>query len=166
MFMKKIITIVLFAVSISLFANDNPDYKPWNTFNNDSISYLKENFDNSEYYVGKPLKCLFDDLEIQIRCSYFYPAFFGNKKLRSAVFYFEASRVVSKAIYEKKIPALLKMHVFFEPVDKRIFDEYDLAVRGARNRKEVNDDSRWEMFDKGFLENFIITKISVPDVVR
>ena len=74
--------------------------------------------------------------------------------------------MVSKAIYEKKIPALLKMHVFFEPVDKRIFDEYDLAVRGARNRKEVNDDSRWEMFDKGFLENFIITKISVPDVVR
>ncbi len=165
--MKKMIAIVLFATSISLFANDNPDYKPWNSFNNDSISYLKENFDNSEYYVGKPLKCLFDDLEIQIRCSDFYPAFFGDKKLRSAVFYFEASRVVSKAIIlEKRSKALVKMHVFFEPVDKRIFDEYDLAVRGARNRKEVNDDSRWEMFDKGFLENFIITKISVPDVVR
>ncbi len=161
------IAIVLFATSISLFANDNPDYKPGKSFNNDSISYLKENFDNSEYYVGKPLKCLFDDLEIQIRCSDFYPAFFGDKKLRSAVFYFEASRVVSKAIIlEKRSKALVKMHVFFEPVDKRIFDEYDLAVRGARNRKEVNDDSRWEMFDKGFLENFIITKISVPDVVR
>ncbi|MCM8872062.1 MAG: hypothetical protein NDJ65_02125 [Paludibacteraceae bacterium] len=165
--MKKMIAIVLFATSISLFANDNPDYKPGKSFNNDSISYLKENFDNSEYYVGKPLKCLFDDLEIQIRCSDFYPAFFGDKKLRSAVFYFEASRVVSKAIIlEKRSKALVKMHVFFEPVDKRIFDEYDLAVRGARNRKEVNDDSRWEMFDKGFLENFIITKISVPDVVR
>jgi hypothetical protein len=165
--MKKMITIVLFAVSISLFANDNPDYKPWKSFNNDSISYLKENFDNSEYYVGKTMNELFNDLEIQIRCSDFYPAFFGDKKLRSAVFYFEASRVVSKAIIlEKRSKALVKMHVFFEPVDKRIFDEYDLAVRGARNRKEVNDDSRWEMFDKGFLENFIITKISVPDVVR
>ncbi len=161
------ITIVLFAVSISLFANDNPDYKPWKSFNNDSISYLKENFDNSEYYVGKTMNELFNDLEIQIRCSDFYPAFFGDKKLRSAVFYFEASRVVSKAIIlEKRSKALVKMNVFFEPVDKRIFDEYDLAVRGARNRKEVNDDSRWEMFDKGFLENFIITKISVPDVVR
>jgi hypothetical protein len=165
--MKKMITIVLFAVSISLFANDNPDYKPWKSFNNDSISYLKENFDNSEYYVGKTMNELFNDLEIQIRCSDFYPAFFGDKKLRSAVFYFEASRVVSKAIIlEKRSKALVKMNVFFEPVDKRIFDEYDLAVRGARNRKEVNDDSRWEMFDKGFLENFIITKISVPDVVR
>lgn len=157
---------ILLSLSTISMASEAPNYKTWNSFNNDSISYLKENFDNSEYYVGKPLKCLFDDLEIQIRRSDFYPAFFGDKKLRSAVFYFEASRVVSKAIYEKKIPALLKMHVFFEPVDKRIFDEYDLAVRGARNRKEVNDDSRWEMFDKGFLENFIITKISVPDVVR
>ena len=29
-----------------------------------------------------------------------------------------------------------------------------------------NKDTKWEMFDKAFLRNRIITKISVPDVVR
>ena len=164
---KRLVYIVVFLlVSIASIANKNPNYRNFESYEKDSVQYLKENFQNNDFYIGKTVKTLLDDLEIQVKCSDFYPAFFGDKKLRSAVFYFEASRVVSKAIYEKKIPALLKMHVFFEPVDKRIFDEYDLAVRGARNRKEVNDDSRWEMFDKGFLENFIITKISVPDVVR
>lgn len=63
--MRYLIILLGLAMSMSSYANDNPNYKTWNSFNNDSISYLKENFDNSEYYVGKPLKCLFDDLEIQ-----------------------------------------------------------------------------------------------------
>lgn len=74
--MRYLIILLGLAMSMSSYANDNPNYKTWNSFNNDSISYLKENFDNSEYYVGKPLKCLFDDLEIQIKSCVFCPDFF------------------------------------------------------------------------------------------
>jgi hypothetical protein len=165
--MKKIITIVLFAVSISLFANDNPDYKPWNTFNNDSISYLKENFDNSEYYVGKPINELLSDLEIQVKRADFMPNVWGDKKVDFATLYFEADKIVSRAIIiERRGKSLLKLHVSFEPVDAYEYDSYDSSLRKARNNNEVNKDTRWEMFDKAFLGNRIITKISVPDVVR
>ena len=167
MFIKKMIAIVLFATSISLFANDNPDYKPWKSFNNDSISYLKENFDNSEYYVGKPLKCLLDDLEIQVKCSDFGPDFLGDLKVYDAILYFDEDNVVSKTIVvDKKVKALIKMHVFFEPIDNGEYGIYESILRKARKNNEVNNDTEWELFEKAFLENRIITKISVPDVVR
>lgn len=165
--MKKIITIVLFATSISLFANDNPDYKPWKSFNNDSISYLKENFDNNEYYVGKPINELLNDLEIKVRRADFMPNVWGDKKVDFATLYFETDKVVSRAILiERRGKSLLKLHVSFEPVDGSEYDSYDTSLRKARNNNEVNKDTKWEMFDKAFLENRIITKISVPDVVR
>ena len=65
-------------MSMSSYANDNPNYKTWNSFNNDSISYLKENFDNSEYYVGKTMNELFNDLELQIKCAHFLPNIWGD----------------------------------------------------------------------------------------
>ena len=165
--MKKMIAIVLFATSISLFANDNPDYKPWKSFNNDSISYLKENFDNSEYYVGKPINELLNDLEIKVRRADFMPNVWGDKKVDFATLYFETDKVVSRAIIiERRGNSLLKLHVSFEPVDGSEYDSYDTSLRKARNNNEVNKDTKWEMFDKAFLGNRIITKISVPDVVR
>ncbi|MBQ2591120.1 MAG: hypothetical protein II569_05215 [Paludibacteraceae bacterium] len=160
------ITIVLFAVSISLFANDNPDYKPWKSFNNDSISYLKENFDNNEYYVGKPINELLNDLELQIKCAHFLPNIWGDNKLDFSTFYFEKNNTVLKFILGKKISLLPKIDISFEPVEKEEYEQYDTMVRNARNRGEVNLDTEWELFGKAFIENRIITKISVPDVIR
>ena len=39
-------------------------------------------------------------------------------------------------------------------------------VRKARDKNEVNSYTEWDMFEKEFLEDRIITKILVPDVVR
>jgi len=81
--------------------------------------------------------------------------------------YFEADKIVSRTIIiERRGKSLLKLHVSFEPVDAYEYDSYDSSLRKARNNNEVNKDTRWEMFDKAFLGNRIITKISVPDVVR
>lgn len=46
------------------------------------------------------------------------------------------------------------------------YKQYEAMIRKARNNNEVNKDTKCEMFDKAFLGNRIITKISVPDVVR
>ena len=32
-------------------ASDNPNYRSFKKFNNDTLTYLKENFDGNEYYV-------------------------------------------------------------------------------------------------------------------
>ena len=164
--MRYLIILLGLAMSMSSYANDNPNYKTWNSFNNDSISYLKENFDNSEYYVGKPLKCLFDDLEIQIKSCVFCPDFFCGRNLHDAILYFEEDKIVSKAIYEKKGRSLLTLYVSFQPISMVEYKQYEAMIRKARKNNEVNSDTEWDLFEKAFLGNRIITKICVPDVVR
>lgn len=148
-------------------AGDNPNYKSFASFSNDSLGYLKENFDDNEYYIGKTVKTLLDDLEIQVKRADFMPNVWGDKKVDFATLYFETDKVVSRAIViERRGNSLLKLHVSFEPVDGSEYDSYDTSLRKARNNNEVNKDTKWDMFDKAFLGNRIITKISVPDVVR
>jgi hypothetical protein len=147
-------------------AGDNPNYKSFASFSNDSLGYLKENFDDNEYYIGKTVGEFLNMMELKICRSSFFPAIWGDKKTRTAVFYFEESKKVSKTIVENGSKYLLKVCVSFEPIEKEEYEQYDTMVRNARNRGEVNLDTEWELFGKAFLENRIITKISVPDVVR
>lgn len=45
----------------------NPEYKDLSSFNNDTLEYVKTNFyENQQFYVGKPLIVLFNDLETDI----------------------------------------------------------------------------------------------------
>ncbi|WP_088656347.1 hypothetical protein [Geofilum rhodophaeum] len=45
----------------------NPDYKALAVFDNDTLEYVKYNFfENQQFFVGKPLKVLFKDLEATI----------------------------------------------------------------------------------------------------
>ena len=46
------------------------------------------------------------------------------------------------------------------------YKQYEAMIRKARKNNEVNSDTEWDLFEKAFLGNRIITKISVPDVVR
>ncbi len=164
--MRYLIILLGLAMSMSSYANDNPNYKAWTSYENDSLLYLKENFDNSEYYVGKTMNELFNDLELQIKCAHFLPNIWGDNKLDFSTFYFEKNNTVLKFILGKKISLLPKIDISFEPIEKEEYEQYDTMVRNARNRGEVNLDTEWELFGKAFLENRIITKISVPDVVR
>ena len=165
---KRLVYIVVFLlVSIASIANQNPNYRNFESYEKDSVQYLKENFQNNDFYIGKTVKTLLDDLEIQVKCSDFGPDFFGDLKVYDAILYFDEDNVVSKTIVvDKKVKALIKMHVFFEPIDNGEYGIYESILRKARKNNEVNNDTEWELFEKAFLENRIITKISVPDVVR
>ena len=45
----------------------NPDYKTLNAFESDTLEYVKYNFyKNQQFYTGKPLSVLFNDLEANI----------------------------------------------------------------------------------------------------
>ena len=113
------------------------------------------------------MKELLNDLELQIKCSHFGPDFFGDLKVHDAIVYFDEDNVVSKTIIlEKRGKALLKMLLFFEPISLNEYEQYESMVRKARDKNEVNSDTEWDMFEKEFLEDRIITKILVPDVVR
>lgn len=147
-------------------AGDNPNYKSFASFSNDSLGYLKENFDDNEYYIGKSLSEFFDDLEIQIKSCVFCPDFFSGRNLHDAILYFEEDKIVSKAIYEKKGRSLLTLYVSFQPISMVEYKQYEAMIRKARKNNEVNNDTEWDLFEKAFLGNRIITKISVPDVVR
>ena len=115
--------IMLLSISTASQASDNPNYKKFASYNNDSILYLKENFQNGEFYIGKTLKELLNDLELQIKCSHFGPDFFGDLKVHDAIVYFDEDNVVSKTIIlEKRGKALLKMLLFFEPIS---LNEYE-----------------------------------------
>ena len=166
--MKRVILYIALFVSMATksMAGDNPNYKSFASFSNDSLGYLKCNFDENDFFVGKTVGEFLNMMELKICRSSFFPAIWGDKKTRTAVFYFEESKKVSKTIVENGSKYLLKVCVSFEPIEKEEYEQYDTMVRNARNRGEVNLDTEWELFGKAFLENRIITKISVPDVVR
>ena len=166
--MKRIFLYIALFVSMATksMAGDNPNYKSFASFSNDSLGYLKCNFDENDFFVGKTVGEFLNMMELKICRSSFFPAIWGDKKTRTAVFYFEESKKVSKTIVENGSKYLLKVCVSFEPIEKEEYEQYDTMVRNARNRGEVNLDTEWELFGKAFLENRIITKISVPDVVR
>jgi len=47
---------------------NNPNYKPLNKFEDDNLKYLQTNFlDHQDFYKGKPLNVLLNDLEIDIK---------------------------------------------------------------------------------------------------
>ena len=55
-------------VTVSKFKN--PNYKPLNEFRGDTLKYLQTNFlEHQDFYIGKPLNVLLDDLEIDIKYS-------------------------------------------------------------------------------------------------
>ena len=103
---------------------------------------------------------------VQIKSCVFCPDFFCGRNLHDAILYFEEDKIVSKAIYEKKGRSLLTLYVSFQPISMVEYKQYEAMIRKARKNNEVNSDTEWDLFEKAFLGNRIITKISVPDVVR
>lgn len=48
---------------------NNPNYEPLHKFEGDTLKYLQTNFllTNKDFYKGKPLSILFNDLEIDVK---------------------------------------------------------------------------------------------------
>ncbi len=71
--MKKLI--ILLAIAINVIAchtqkkaiSGNKNYISYSKFNNDTLKYLKTNFENNKaFYIGKTIKTLVDDSEINV----------------------------------------------------------------------------------------------------
>ena len=114
---NSILFTIMLLSALTTQASDNPNYRSFKKFNNDTLTYLKENFDGNEYYVGKTLGELFKDMEIQIKFHLLCPDVFGQNNLHDAILYFEDERIVSRFLFEKKNKPFIKSLYFF-PADK------------------------------------------------
>ena len=163
--MRNLIVFIVMLLSISTAsqASDNPNYRSFNQFNNDTLAYLKYNFDGNEYYVGKTLNELFDDLEIPTKFYFLCPDFFVQNNLRDAILYFDDKSTVFRAINEKKSRLLLKLYISFQPICMKEYDQYELVLMKARDKRGANFDDEWELYGKSFLKNRIITKLYIPE---
>ena len=162
---------MLLSIAATCKAGENPNYRSFEEFNNDTLAYLKENFDGNEYYVGKTLGELFKNMEIEVKYYTLVPNWLkyrkvNDTKVEDAIIYFDESNVVYRALFERRSMALLKIYVSFEPMDMTEYDKYILSSKKTRDKKEEDKDNEWKFFFKPFIEKGIITKITVPDVVR
>ena len=109
---NSILFTIMLLPTLTTPASENPNYRSFKEFNNDTLAYLKYNFDKNDYYVGKTVDEFLENMELKIYRSNFLPAIWGDKKTRSAVFYFEKSENISRIIIEKGSEYLLKINVF------------------------------------------------------
>ncbi len=67
--MKKISLIIIFIfVTLILKAQSGSPYKPFESFNNDTLAFLEYNFDTrSNFYKGKTVEYIVKDLGLQIK---------------------------------------------------------------------------------------------------
>ena len=55
---KTILAAIMLTCSVYSFASDMATYKGFNSFNKDSLAYLKCNFDENDFFVGKTVSFL------------------------------------------------------------------------------------------------------------
>ncbi len=80
--MKKILffALALFSTVVCatgmMASNENPNYVPFARFNNDTLAYVKANFENNkDFYIGKPVSVLLNDFEIPVLSGNSSPSF-------------------------------------------------------------------------------------------
>lgn len=77
MMMKTIVLIISIFVGIQVFAQ-NGEYKSLEQCKNDTITYVKYNFkENKSRYVGKPMKFLLDEIDLEMMTNDFYTSATG-----------------------------------------------------------------------------------------
>ncbi len=125
----------------------NPNYKDLESFNNDTLEYVKANFyENQEFYVGKPLKVLFDDLEARI----------VSFTISSMINPIEKSDGVSLTIrytkYEEEKTKYMKLIIKFD----QLYD-YDDALE----LYDSSADPNWGEAQEDFYKDFIVKEIFI-----
>ncbi|GAO28432.1 hypothetical protein [Geofilum rubicundum] len=133
----------------------NPQYKDLNSFNYDTLEYIKTNFyENQQFYVGKPVKVLLDDLEADI--VNFTPNSLWNPMDKSNGVSLTV-RYTMLAGENKLIPAATQIIVKFTDLYA-----YDDAVELSDLNPEIN----WGKAQEDFYKDFTIKEIFlyVPEI--
>jgi len=132
----------------------NPNYKDLESFNNDTLEYVKANFyENQEFYVGKPLKVLFDDLEGDI--IYFTPSSLINAINNSdgvSLTIRNKRHVVSQNKSTGYVPTYVDLIVKF--TDQYLYDD-------ALELYDSNAEIKWGKAQEDFYKNFIVKEIFI-----
>ena len=129
----------------------NPNYKALSKWDNDTLEYIKYNFyKNQKFYVDKPLKDLFNDLETNIL--YYTPSSMINPMDKSdgvsfAVTYTK-NNMDSQNHSSIPIPTVVKLIVEFKE-----FYYYDDALKLRKI------DPEWGKAQEDFYKDFTIKEI-------
>ena len=132
----------------------NPNYKDLESFKNDTLEYVKTNFfENQEFYVGKPLKVLFDDLEGDI-------IYFNINSLFNPM---DKADGVSLAIRNKRhVESQNKSTGYVPTIVKLIVKFTDLYLyNDALELYDSSADPNWGKAQKDFYKDFIVKEIYI-----
>lgn len=165
--MKKIVIslVLITTVILSLNAQGSPsgnsNYLQFSTFNNDTVTYLKANFEtNKSYYIGKPVSVLLSDLELTVLS--YTPAQDMNFKRSNGVMlcFMSYSEKHQKAIKHLKN---LSFYIEFQtPVPNEEFGNYFLSLK-ANGVVNVYD---WGTYPINFYKDRIIKDIKVIEYYK
>jgi len=137
----------------------NPHYKDLNSFNYDTLEYVKTNFyENQQFYVGKPVKVLLDDLEAEI--VNFTPNSLWNPM--------DKSDGVSLTVrYTKHVESHNKSVTHIPTATNIIIKFTELYSRAStRELKDYALDINWGKAQEDFYKDFTIKEIFlyVPEI--
>lgn len=128
----------------------NPNYKEFRYFKGDTLKYLQTNFlTNQDFYIGKPLNILLDDLELQI--NYYLTVTSGINKKKSPSL---GMSPYNKSQIEKKLSndnSFLLINIEWEtslPIEK--VDELLIKNKG-----------KWTIEEKNYYGRQIIKEINI-----
>ncbi len=166
--MKKILVIAALVVIViachtqKTAISGNTNYTPYTKFKDDTLSYLKTNFDNNKnFYIGKPLKVLLNDLEIlPISMTDFFPNKFGSKKNTIGV----ELKFFTREQYEYRIKnekGSLPLYMFID-FQEAIPIEVSRDVR----RENSNKVDEQYVFNDKYNPNSTYTKLNGEQIIK
>jgi len=129
---------------------NNPNYKPLNKFEGDTLKYLQTNFllVNKDFYKGKPLSLLLNDLEIDVKA---YSGASGRDLnfQESLILSFYSRKQEKIKIQEKKNPLVLIIEWEVQLPQQKIVE----LLR--------KNDARWTEEEKNYYGQQIIKDIGM-----
>lgn len=132
----------------------NPHYKDLISFNKDTLTYVKTNFyQNQQFYVGKPVEVLLDDLEVDI-------------------FHFTPSSLFNPMDKSNGVSLTIRYTTYVEQSDKSLIENptiVDLIVKftelylydDALELSDLKADINWGKAQEDFYKDFIIKEIFI-----
>ncbi len=157
--MRKIVMYIpLLVISIVTYAGESKTYMSLDSCGNDTLGYLKENFEDNDFYVGKSINTLLNDIEIPINHCVYMPAFFTDKKIHDVVFFLDDEQKILRSRVKKGDGGkYISIYVVLEvPISEVEYDALEKRYREASKKRNYNLSDKWEEFDRVlFGEKFI-----------
>lgn len=132
--------------------DSNSHFQPLNTFKGDTLKYIKINLlKYQDYYKGKPLNVLLNDLELQVNY-YYVTTSAKNKNVSSslAISYYSMSRAKEKIANKESLSLIVIKWETPLPTEK----VHELLRKNNR---------KWTEDEKNYYGQQIIKEIEIPN---